>query len=585
MSTVTEGSALTTLPTPLPLASRRARLAGWTRDHWLGVALVLAVAAVTVLPIAFVVVNSFNVARPGQAWTPGLDGWRDALFGSPRTIAAIGYSAVLALRAPIAVAAAFFIAWLLIRVQVPGHRFIEVALWAAFFLPPLPMTLAWLLLLDQNYGLINVGLKALPVPLGPLNIQSVLGILWVHLSLSTIPVMTMLLAPAFRMLDGSLDEVARMCGASQWQLLRRVTLPLLGPAILTALLAGLIRSLEAFEIEQLLGTRAGIYVYATRIYDLINYEPPQFPQAMALSTLFLGILFVLALCYQRFIASRSYATVASRGMARRRVQAGRWRYVASALLCAYIGVGIVLPLGLLILGSFMKLFGFFFIADPFTTDHWQQVLGSPAFGLALRNALLTGLGTAGLGLVVYALLGYVIARSRLTGRRLIAIMAWLPWAIPGMLLGIALLWLLLSLPVLGWLYGGIGALLFALIVKELPLGVNLSSVAFLQISTELEEAARMCGAGWWTTYRRVLLPLIAPTLVGLFAITFIGALRDISTTVLLATPGTRTLSLLMFELSMAGNLESAAIVGLIITVLALGVALIARRLGLTMSVG
>src|SRR5579885_2748574 len=130
------------------------------------------VAAVTVLPIAFVVVNSFNVARPGQAWTPGLDGWRDALFGSPRTIAAIGYSAVLALRAPIAVAAAFFIAWLLIRVQVPGHRFIEVALWAAFFLPPLPMTLAWLLLLDQNYGLINVGLKALRVPLGPLNIQS-----------------------------------------------------------------------------------------------------------------------------------------------------------------------------------------------------------------------------------------------------------------------------------------------------------------------------------------------------------------------------------------------------------------------------
>jgi iron(III) transport system permease protein len=272
-------------------------------------------------------------------------------------------------------------------------------------------------------------------------------------------------------------------------------------------------------------------------------------------------------------------------MARRRIQAGRWPYVASALLFAYIGVGIVLPLALLILGSFMKLFGFFFIADPFTTDHWQQVLGSPAFGLALRNALLTGLGTAGLGLAVYALLGYVIARSRLTGRRLIAIMAWLPWAIPGMLLGIALLWLLLSLPVLGWLYGGIGALLFALIVKELPLGVNLSSVAFLQISTELEEAARMCGAGWWTTYRRVMLPLIAPTLVGLFAITFIGALRDISTTVLLATPGTRTLSLLMFELSMAGNLESAAIVGLIITALALGVALIARRLGLTLSVG
>src|SRR3954454_7161776 len=265
MDVVTDTSGLTALRAALLVQTRSRRLVGWTREHWLGVALVLIVAAVTVLPIAFVVVNSFNVARPGQAWTPGLDGWRDALFGSPRTAAAIGYSAVLALRAPLAVGAAFLIAWLLIRVQIPGHRVIEVALWAAFFLPPLPITLAWLLLLDQNYGLINVALKSLPIPLGPLNIQSVPGILWVHMSLSTIPVMTMLLAPAFRLLDASLDEAGRMSGPSQWQMLRRITLPLLAPAILTALLAGLIRSLEAFEIEQLLGTRAGIYVYATRI--------------------------------------------------------------------------------------------------------------------------------------------------------------------------------------------------------------------------------------------------------------------------------------------------------------------------------
>src|SRR5438067_1536711 len=193
MDVVTDGSGLTTLRAALPVQTRSRRLAGWTREHWLGIALVLLVAAVTVLPIAFVVVNSFNVARPGQAWTPGL--------------------------------------------------------------------------------------------------------------------------------DGSLDEAGRMSGASQWQMLRRITLPLLAPAILTALLAGLIRSLEAFEIEQLLGTRAGIYVYATRIYDLINYEPPQFPQAMALSTAILGILFVLALLYQQATATRRYATVTGRGMSMRPLQA------------------------------------------------------------------------------------------------------------------------------------------------------------------------------------------------------------------------------------------------------------------------
>src|SRR5207249_1148760 len=111
----------------------------------------------------------------------------------------------------------------------------------------------------------------------------------------------------------------------------------------------------------------------------------------------------------------------------------------------------------------------------------------------LRNALLVGLGTSALGLAFYSVLGYVIARSRLPGRQLLAILTWLPWAIPGMLLGISLLWLLLSMPVLGFLYGGIGALLFALIIKELPLGVNLSSVAFHQVSPELEHSSRICG--------------------------------------------------------------------------------------------
>src|SRR5207248_10950524 len=178
--------------------------------------------------------------------------------------------------------------------------------------------------------------------------------------------------------------------------LRRVTLPLLLPAVLTALLAGLIRSLEAFEIEQLLGSRVGIYVYATRIYDLINFQPPQFPQAMALSTAILGILFVLALLYQQATATRRYATVTGRGMSLRPLQAGRWRYVASAALFAYVGIAVALPFALLVVGSFMRLFGFFNLEAPFTTDHWQRVLGSSAFGLSLRNSLLAGLGASGL---------------------------------------------------------------------------------------------------------------------------------------------------------------------------------------------
>jgi iron(III) transport system permease protein len=555
---------------------------GWR--HGLGLALILVVGTITVLPLAFVVVNSFNVAEPGRMWTFGFQGWSDALFGSARTQSALGYSLLLSSRAPLSVAVAFLIAWLLIRVQIPGRNVIEVLLWGAFFLPALPVTLGWLLLLDPNSGVVNVFLKSLGSDLGPIDVQSVPGIMWVHMSVATVPVMTMLLAPAFRMMDASLEEASRVCGSGNGRTLRRITLPLIFPACLTALLAGLIRSLEAFEVEQLLGPPSGIYVYATRIYDLINYEPPKFAQAMALSTFILCVLCLLALGYQRAIARRNFATVSGRGMSARPLAAGRWRYAASAVLGVYIFVGVVVPVAMLTLGSFMTLFGFFDIQTPFTTVHWRRVLGSQVFELALTNTLILSLGAAVIGVAFYSLVGYVLARSNLAGRRLIGLMTWLPWAVPGMLLSVGLLWLLLSSPVLGFLYGNLGALMLALIIKELPLGANLTNTAFLQISSELEQSSRTCGAGWFRTYRRIMLPLIAPTLVSIFVITLISALRDISTIVLLMTPSTRSLSLLMFEFATSGHRESATVLGLIVTMIALGVALVARRLGLSMGV-
>jgi iron(III) transport system permease protein len=544
-------------------------------------ALTALVGLFTVVPMAFVVVNSFNVAGAGQPWTFGLSGWGDVLLGSAKTTAALLYSLVLAVRAPLAVLIAFGISWLIIRVQVPGRRLIESLLWLAFFLPALPITLGWMLLLDPRNGLINGALRQ--IGLGPLDIYSVGGILWVQMSIATVPVMTMLLAPAFRMLDASVEEAARSCGANTWQTLRRVTAPILAPAIFTAVLAGLIRSLEAFEIEQLLGTPKGIYVYATRIYDLINFTPPQFPQAMALSTFVLGILLILALVYQRAVGQRGHATVGTRGSTTRPLLTGRWRYVASGALFTYIGVGILLPLALLGLGSFMRLFGFFAIAAPFTADHWQEVLGSAQFGGSLKNSVLLGLGASLLGLLVYSALGYVLSKTHLSGRKVLGALIWLPWAIPGILLGVALLWLLLTIPGLSALYGNLGALILAMVIKELPLGVSFSAVAFLQVSADVEASSRMCGASWITTYRRIMLPLIAPALVSLFAITFIGAVRDISTTILLVTPANRSLSQLMYQFAVGGRPESASALGLIIAALAMAIALLVRRLGLSLS--
>jgi iron(III) transport system permease protein len=543
---------------------------------WAGLGLCAIIAALTLTPVLFIIINSFNAAPPSENWRFGFDGWREA-FGSPRTLAAIGYTFILNIRSVVAIAVAFLFSWLLVRVRIPGGNFIEFSLWIAYFLPSLPLALSWILLLDPNYGLINQFLK--PLGIG-FNIYSLFGIAWIHLTATTIPIMTILLAPVLRQLDASLEEAARMCGAGSWQTFRRVLIPLLSPALFTVFLASLIRGLEAFQVELLLGKPIGVFVYATRIYDLIQWEPPLFPQAMALSTLFLGLLFVLALFYQRFTSKRAYATVSARGVSFRLMDIGRVRYAIAGLLILFVAISVYLPLAILVVGSLMKLFGFFTIKDPFSTRHWILVLSDPVFLSAIRSSIALGIGTASIGLFCYALIGYALVRTKLVGRSLVNLLVWLPWAIPGILLGLAFLWLFLSAPVFSPLYGSYLGLVLVLLIKEMPIGVHMTKTAFVQIAEELEQVGRVCGAHWFYNFRRIVVPLISPVLVSIFAIVFMGAVRDIDTIILVGTASTRPLSILMMEYSMAGEMQAASILGVILSLFAVAIALVSRKIGL-----
>lgn len=535
-------------------------------------------------PIAFILVNSFNIAAPGYPFRAGLQGWSEA-FADGKTLSAIGYSFLLSIRSFVGVGIAFAVSWLLVRIRIPGRSVIEFFLWVAFFLPTLPITLGWILLLDPNYGVVNQLLIKLPfIERAPFSIYSVGGIMWVHLTLTTVPVMTILLMPALRQFDAAIEESARVCGSGPWGILRRITLPLLSPAILTVTIAGLIRSLEAFEIEQLLGTPAGIDVYSTRIFEMISWEPPRFPAAMALSTFFLALLFILALFYQRFTQKREFATVGTRGISLRPMLVGRWRYIASAVCLVCSVLWIILPTLMLIVGSFMRLYGFFSVKSPFTVQHWLSAIRDPLLLVCLKNSLVIGLGVGVVGLAVYAMIAYVIVRTQMPARAMVSILAWLPWAVPGILLGVAMLWLLLSLPGMSLLYGTFAPLILVLIIKEMPIGTHMMKAAFGQISKELEEASWACGAGRFTTFWRISLPLVTPTLISIFAIVLIAALRDISTTILLVTAKTRPLSILMLEYSRGGQLEVASILGVMITTVAVAMAMMTRRLGSRISI-
>jgi iron(III) transport system permease protein len=560
------------------LASAAASRSVWHRPSliWMGFGLIAVVSVFTLTPVLFIIVNSLNSAPPNEHWRFGFEGWREA-FGSSRTLNAVGYTFLLNIRAFVGIIIAFVFSWLLTRVRMPLRNFIEFSLWIAYFLPSLPLALSWILLLDPNYGLINQAIQ----PLGlKFNVYSLYGIFWIHLTATTIPIMTILLAPVLRRIDASLEEAARMCGAGPWHTFRRVLIPLLGPALFTVLLAALIRGLEAFQIELLLGKPIGVYVYATRIYDLIQWEPPLFPQAMALSTLFLGILFLLALFYQRYTSTRFFATVSARGVSFRPMDMGRARYWISAFLVTFVVIGVYLPLGILIVGSLMKLFGFFSIKDPFSTRHWLLVLHDPVFLSAVRNSIVLGIGTAAVGLFSYCLLGYALVRTNVFGKSLINLLIWLPWAIPGILLGLAFLWLFLSARFLAPLYGSYLGLVVVLLIKEMPIGVHMTKTAFVQISEELEQVGRVCGANWFYTFRRVVLPLVSPVLVSIFAIVFMGAVRDIDTIILVGTASIRPLSLLMMEYSMAGEMQAASILGVILSLFAIVIALVSRKIGL-----
>jgi iron(III) transport system permease protein len=528
----------------------------------------LGIGAATVAPVVYVLFASFDIAQFGSAYRFGLDGWEEA-FTSERTWMSMVYSFVLAVRVPIATVVAFAIAWLLVRVEIPGHRILELAFWFGFLLPVFPMMMGWILLLDEHNGLFNSALMSLPFIDAPLfSIYSASGIIWVHLALTTVPVMIILLGPTLRQLDASFEEAADMAGAKLPTTMRRITIPLLMPAIATAFILALIRSLEAFEVERILGTPVGVNVYSTRIYDYVSQEPPLFPQAMALSTVFLAILLALAIAYQAYLArAGTRATVTSRGVSLRTRPKSWWAYAASALLFAYVAITICLPLVMLILGSFNKLFGFFFLADAWTTSHWTTVLGDARFLRATGTSLTVGLIVSVVGLFLFSLIGWVLVRTAIWGRGVANMMVWLPWAIPGMILGVTLLGIVLETPGLSGLYGTVVPLLLALIIKEIPIGVQLLRGAIAQVSGQLEEAAIMCGAGFAMIFRRITLPLIAPMLASVFLLIFASTLRDVSTVVLIATPGTRTMALLMFDFTVSGQLESATVVGVIIALI------------------
>jgi iron(III) transport system permease protein len=523
------------------------------------------VAFLVFTPLLFLLYASFETVRPDGTTVYTLQGWRQAL-DNPGIVTAIYNSFSLAVaRQSIATVIGIFLAWLIARTDIPLRGWLEFSFWISYFIPSLPVALGWILLLDPKYGLINEWLAALPFINEPLfNVYSFWGIVWVHLSASTIAIKVMLLTPAFRNLDAALEEASHVAGAGALKTLLRIAAPIMMPTILVALILGLIRSLEAFEIELILGRPVGLHVFSTKIYSFMTVEPPQFAPASALGSFFLIVLGLLVVFQRFFLKDKSYATVTGRGFNARLIRLGRWRYPTLGFVLAIALCTTVVPIASLFFATFMKLFGY---------------LKDPILLRSLHNTLVLGISAAGLGIFLSSLIAYIIVKSKFSGRALLDFISWIPWSIPGILLGMALASSLLLIHKAVPIYGTMFALVLAMAIAGLPLTVQVIKAFLMQLADELEEASQVAGASWYATFRRILLPLLLPCFIVVGLLEFIASARNISTVVLLATGKTRTLALLMLDYTAGAELEKATVVGAMIVLMVVVAAITARILG------
>jgi iron(III) transport system permease protein len=535
-------------------------------------------------PLILILINSFNTATIAEPPVYGLKAWRDAFseYGIWRSLwNSVKIGIVLQV---IALPLGIFVSWLLARTNILFANAFEFGFWISFFLPNLATTFGWMLMLDPSTGLINAWLRQIPFLSGlNFDIYSFAGIIWVHLVSTGVSTKVMLMTPAFRRMDASMEEASRMSGASAFTTLWRITVPAMTPVIVVVFLLSVIRIFSSFEIELLLGVPWSFYVYSTKIVDLARQEPPLVNQAAALGSIILVFLAAFIPIQRKLITRRQFTTVTGQ-FKPKIIDLGAWRYPATAFVALVIFVLDVVPLLSVLGGSFMTRFGFFNLPKTWTLEYWKMALSDPRILQGLHNTLIVAVSAGLVGAVLFSLIGYVLVRTKLPGRAVLDSICWLPSAIPGVLSGLGLLWMFLGTPFFRPFYGTLVLLMIAQMLGGVTLSTQILKANFVQLGKELEESSRMSGAGFWRTYLRIVFPLMAQTMVMVGVIKFMFAAQHNSAIILLATSETRTLSLLALDQVAAGYREVASITIILVTLLTLGLAIVTRSFGLKVGI-
>ena len=439
-------------------------------------------------------------------------------------------------------------AWLAERSNAPFRMVAYLAAFVSFAVPGLIKVIGWILLLGPEAGFINLAVGAVTGVTPIFNIFSMSGMVLVEGFLWT-PIVFLLMATPFRSMDPSLEEAAVVAGSSDWQVFWKVTLPMAMPSVLSVLILTFIRSLEAFEIPALVGLPAGIEVMTTQIYlQLSEGYIPEYGNASAYSVILIGIVALCLLPYYRVTQhAHRFTTITGKGFQPRRKDLGRWRWLGGVALLGLPALQL-LPLTALVWSSFMP-----YLQVPswealslFTLDNYAVAFSDDKILSSIMNNLTISIVSATACVGVAFVTAWLVTRTNIRMRWSLDRLTMVPLVFPGIVMGVAVLQTYLTVPIP--VYGTIWIMVIAFSARYLPYAMRFSHAGLIGIHRELEESATTSGSSWGQVARKIMVPLMMPALFAGWIYIFLITIRELSVALLLYSPGSEVISVVIWEL-------------------------------------
>ncbi|MBM2832512.1 MAG: sugB 2 [Dehalococcoidia bacterium] len=571
------------------MALQRDRLAAFFSPRRMVLFAVIALVTIgAVIPLFFLVWNSFKPVAVGNLSDFSLSNFtlknfREVL-SEPRAFTTLIDSFIFAFGSMI-VAFAFggTIAFLVERTNTPYRNVMYGLMFIPLVMPGMLKAIGWVLLIGPKAGLLNQAWFALTGLSTPLfNAFSIPAMFFVE-GLSESPLTFFLLGASLRGMDPSLEEAAYTSGANRTVTMSRVTLRLMMPAILGVSLLNFVRALESFDVPLIMGMSSGIRVFATHIYLVLrNISPPEYGQGFVYSLTLIILAVAGLLVYQGMMRrSERYATVTGKGYRPRLLDLGKTgRPLAAAFLLSFLFLSMILPMLVLMWASILPFYQVpwakGFDAARMSLDNYRELFGRWDFVVAVKNtAILAGVSSVG-SMLLATIISWVVIRLRPRGTRVLDTLVFIPYAIPGIAMGFSMMILFLTFP--NPIYGSVWIMVIAYLVHFLPVATRFTHAGVAQLKGELEEAAVTSGAGTFTMMRRILIPLMLPTLVGGSLYVFLLASRIMSMAAILYTPDSVVLAIFIYQIWTEGSMPVVGALAVVMVFALTALTIVSRKL-------